>query len=156
MKSIIKFHCQLCGAAFAQQNNFARHLQKHNDQDAYVELFKINSSQNNFLKKNIIIIIIREVDVAEKGECSSFQAERNFEMKTEEPFNQIDETVVNVADQQTKNRKIVQKNHVCRYCSRSFPSSSLLATHIRVCLQKLHNEKKRFNLKRNTISDPHK
>lgn len=32
-KSIIKHHCKLCGAAFAQINNYTRHLQTHNDHE---------------------------------------------------------------------------------------------------------------------------
>lgn len=36
-KSIIKHHCKLCGAGFAQFNNFSRHLKSHNDYEMYFD-----------------------------------------------------------------------------------------------------------------------
>lgn len=33
---------------------------------------------------------------------------------------------------QTKHKKNIQKNHICQYCGRGFPSVSLLATHNRI------------------------
>lgn len=37
VKSTIKHHCKICGAGFAQSNNYTKHLQTHNDQEMYVE-----------------------------------------------------------------------------------------------------------------------
>lgn len=36
IKSIIKHHCRICGAGFAQSNNYTKHLQTHNDYEMYV------------------------------------------------------------------------------------------------------------------------
>lgn len=35
-KSIIKYHCKICGAGFAQTNNYTKHLQTHNEYVKYV------------------------------------------------------------------------------------------------------------------------
>lgn len=35
----IKHHCKLCGAGFAQFNNFSRHLKTHNDHEMYFDNF---------------------------------------------------------------------------------------------------------------------
>lgn len=36
VKSAIKHHCKICGAGFAQSNNYTKHLQTHNDYEMYV------------------------------------------------------------------------------------------------------------------------
>lgn len=35
-KMTINHHCKLCGAGFAQINNFTKHLQTHNEHDMYI------------------------------------------------------------------------------------------------------------------------
>lgn len=41
-KKAIKHHCNYCGAAFAQINNFTRHLQTHNEHDKYFDTTNYN------------------------------------------------------------------------------------------------------------------
>lgn len=76
----------------------------------------------------------RNIDATDIRESSSYEAENDVAKIPEEPHDQDvnTKTVANTDNIQTNIKRIVQKTHTCRYCSRNFPSLSLLATHIRV------------------------
>lgn len=76
-------------------------------------------------------LIVRNVG----NEWSSCEVDSNVEVITEEPLKlvNIDGTTANATGLDNKNKKIVPKTHTCHFCNRNFPSSSLLATHVRVC-----------------------
>lgn len=75
------------------------------------------------------MLFCRNIDATDIGESSPYEAENHVTKISEETHDQ-DVNTKTVAN--TDIKKIVQKTHTCRYCSRNFPSLSLLATHIRV------------------------
>lgn len=94
----------------------------------------------------------RNIDATDIGESSSYEAENDVAKIPKEPHDQDvnTKTVANTDNIQTNIKKIVQKTHTCRYCSRNFPSLSLLATHIRVYFRKFFENVQQF-FKRTTI-----
>lgn len=40
LKLTINHHCKLCGAGFAQMNNFTKHLLTHNEHETYKYMFQ--------------------------------------------------------------------------------------------------------------------
>lgn len=117
IKSIIKHHCNYCGAAFAQMNNFTRHLQTHNEHDKYFD---------TCITKYYIVTIMKTFISSEQDSIIE---------KAHLEYN-IDESTIDVYT------TIKQKNHGCLYCHRTFPSLSLLATHTRVGI--IVNQQKRI------------
>lgn len=119
IKSIIKHHCNYCGATFAQMNNFTRHLQTHNEHDKYFGGF--------FYISHFYIVTILKTCI-----YSSIEKEHLDESTIDESTIDVySSSSTNSIDRQTPSK---QKNHRCLYCNRFFPSLSLLATHTRVSM----------------------
>ncbi|XP_031626180.1 zinc finger protein 84-like [Contarinia nasturtii] len=101
-KSIIKHHCKLCGAGFAQVNNYTRHLQTHNEpNDIEYSLVDMENFEETVAMSPI------GADLLQPDYSTGIESDQPIE----------------------KNKKAI---HACQFCGRKFPSQSLLATHIRI------------------------
>lgn len=60
----------------------------------------------------------------------SIEIESSIEVSTEDCEEK--QAAAETTKRQTKHKKNIQKNHICQYCGRGFPSISLLATHNRI------------------------
>lgn len=61
-----------------------------------------------------------------------YSGSNSIEVSTESPEQQAIIPDEEPAKRQTKYKKQMQKNHICQYCGRGFPSVSLLTTHNRI------------------------
>lgn len=63
----------------------------------------------------------------------SIEIESSIEVSTEDcEEKQAVVSAVEPTKRQNKQKRNIQKNHICQYCGRGFPSVSLLATHNRI------------------------
>lgn len=68
----------------------------------------------------------------EANESIEIEIENSIEVSTEDFEQQANIPALEPSKRHTKYKKNVQKNHICQYCGRAFPSVSLLTTHNRI------------------------
>lgn len=84
-------------------------------------------------KYGYFILIHSESSQDTNENHDSIEIENNIEVSTENcEQSAIIPNVENPIESKLKYKKNIQKNHICQYCGRAFPSVSLLTTHNRI------------------------
>lgn len=87
-----------------------------------------------------LTILYSETNQSTDEDHVSIEIENNIEVSTEDAEDEHLIPAGRPTELQAKHKKNIQKNHICQYCDRAFPSVSLLATHKRT-----HTNERPFN-----------